>query len=147
MPEGDTIHRIAGRIGTALGGREIERAQAPNPRSPIHHRASELAGLTLERAEARGKHLLLHFSHGLVVHSHLGMNGRWWVSTDGASAPAKPWLSLASGSGGAAQSSGKLLRIVSESRARNDPVLRRLGPDPLRPAFDRPAAAVDGLRA
>ena len=53
-------------------------ADAPNPRSPLHRRAAELQGRTLERAEARGKHLLVHFSGDLVVHSHLGMNGRWF---------------------------------------------------------------------
>lgn len=141
MPEGDTIHRIAARIDASLAGSEIERAEAPNPRSPIHHRAWELAGRTLERAEARGKHLLLHVEGGLAVHSHLGMNGRWWVSASGSAAPARPWLLIAAGAASAAQTGGKLLRLVSESRARNDPVLRRLGPDPLRPGFDRAEAA------
>ena len=71
---------------TALGGREIVLADAPNPRSPIHGRAAELQGRMLERAEARGKHLLAHFSDGLALHSHLGMNGRWRISRRRASA-------------------------------------------------------------
>ncbi|MCB0877283.1 MAG: hypothetical protein KDB46_13925, partial [Solirubrobacterales bacterium] len=74
MPEGDTIHRVAMRFDASLVGREIESASAPSARSPIHALAAELAGRTLERAEARGKHLLLHFSGEVVVHSHLGMN-------------------------------------------------------------------------
>jgi endonuclease-8 len=136
VPEGDTIHRIARRLDAALVGRPIERAEAPSRRSPLHLRAGELEGRTLERVEARGKHLLLHFSEDAVVHSHLGMSGRWRVRADGRLPGGKPWLLLTSGSGLAAQSQGKLLRLTSAARARNDPALLELGPDPLAPGFD-----------
>ncbi len=141
MPEGDTIHRVAMQFGAALVGKEIETAAAPSARSPIHSRADELAGRTLERAEARGKHLLLHFSGDVVVHSHLGMSGRWFVRADGRMPYGRPWLVLAGGSAVASQSGGKILRMTSAARARNDPVLARLGPDPLAPGFDPDAAA------
>lgn len=141
MPEGDTIHRAARKIHTALAGRELQIADAPNPRSPIHNRSGELAGATLERAEARGKHLLLHLSGERVIHSHLGMSGRWFVRADGRLPHGKPWLVLASGRAIASTSGGKILRLVSASRARNDPSLLQLGPDPLRPEFDPEAAA------
>jgi len=140
MPEGDTIHRIATRIHSALVGREIETADAPSARSPLHRRAGELAGRRLERAEARGKHLLLHFSGDAVVHSHLGMNGRWFVRSDGRRPSGRPWLLLGSDGAFASQSGGKILRLTSAARARNDPVLLRLGPDPLAPGFDPEAA-------
>ncbi len=97
MPEGDTIHRAARRMQAALGGREMALADAPNPRSPIHRARAELQGRTLELAEARGKHLLAHFSGDLVLHSHLGMNGRWWITADGRLPYGKPWLRLAHG--------------------------------------------------
>ena len=142
MPEGDTIHRAARRMHSALGGRVVERSVAPNPRSPLHLRARELEGRTLERAEARGKHLLAHFSGGLVVHSHLGMNGRWWIDATGAPPLGKPWLSFGAGPASATQSGGRLLRLVSESRIRNDPGLAQLGPDPLGPGFDVAATAL-----
>jgi endonuclease VIII len=141
MPEGDTIHRAAKRIDAALRGREMVLADAPNPRSPIHGRAKRLEGSVLERVEARGKHLIAHFSSGDVVHSHLGMNGRWWITADGSRPYGKPWLILSSGRGIASQTGGKLLRIVSESRIRNDPGLAQLGPDPLGGSFDTAAAA------
>lgn len=141
MPEGDTIHRLARRLHGALATRPIALAETPDPRSPVNGRAGELAGRTLERAEARGKHLLLHFSGDLVVHSHLGMNGRWRVSGDGRLPLGRPWLLLAAGPAVASQSGGRLLRLVSESRARNDPGLLQLGPDPLAPDFDLSAAA------
>jgi endonuclease-8 len=116
-------------------------ADAPNPRSPIHGRAKKLEGSVLERVEARGKHLLAHFSSGDVIHSHLGMNGRWFITADGQMPYGKPWLVLSSGRGIASQNGGKLLRLVSESRLRNDPALAQLGPDPLGGQFDTAAAA------
>jgi endonuclease-8 len=145
VPEGDTIHRAARRMTAALAGKQLELADAPNPRSPVHNRARELQGNTIEGVEAFGKHLVAHFSNELALHSHLGMNGRWFVTADGRLPYGRPWLRMAAGRAIAAQNGGKILRIVSESRLRNDPGLRRLGPDPLRPGFDR-AEAVGRLR-
>jgi endonuclease-8 len=141
MPEGDTIHKAAERINVALGGREIGLAAAPNPRSPLHRRAEELRGRTLDQAEARGKHLLVHFSGDVVLHTHLGMNGKVFVAADGRLPYGRPWWTLASGRAVAAQTGAKLLRLTSEARARNDPSLMQLGPDPLRPDFDAAAVA------
>ncbi|CAN5182301.1 Fpg/Nei family DNA glycosylase [soil metagenome] len=140
MPEGDTIHRAARRIDVVLAGKEMALADAPSPRSPIHGKAKRLEGSTLERVEARGKHLIAHFSCDLAVHSHLGMNGRWFIAADGRMPYGKPWLVFASGRAIAAQSGGKLLRLVTESRLRNDPGLAQLGPDPLGQGFDIEAA-------
>ena len=128
MPEGDSVHRVARRLSAALAGRELERAQAPSPRSPLHGRAEALLGRRLDHAEARGKHLLAHFS------------GRWRFFADRGSPYGRPWLLLAAGSVTATQTEGKLLRLVSESRLGADPVLRRLGPDPLSEGFDRAEA-------
>jgi endonuclease-8 len=141
MAEGDTIHRIALRIEAVLGDREIERASAPNPRSPLHKRTDELTGCTLERVEARGKHLLMSFSSGLAIHSHLGINGSFRVGPREGAGRGMPWLELASGEGVAVQRGGKLLRLISESRLRNDPGLAQLGPDPLAADFDLDDAA------
>jgi endonuclease VIII len=147
VAEGDTIHRAAACLATALGGRTIELAEAPSRRSPIHHRAGELEGRTLVRVDARGKHLIASFSGGLALHSHLGINGRWLVRADGRRPRGSPWLLLASGHAVAAQFAGKLLRLVSESRVRNDPALLRLGPDPLAPDFEVEVATARVRRA
>jgi endonuclease-8 len=146
MAEGDTIHRAANRLAAALGGRTIELAEAANPRSPVHGRAAELEGRTIERVDARGKHLIASFSGGLALHSHLGVSGRWLIRIDGRRPSGSPWLLLDAGHSVAAQFGGKLLRVVSESRLRNDPGLRRLGPDPLADGFDVEAAAARLLR-
>ena len=74
------------------------------------------------------------------------MNGRWFVRGDGRPSYGKPWLELAAGPAIASQNGGKILRMISAARARNDPVLLQLGPDPLRPGYD-PAAAASRLLA
>jgi len=141
VAEGDTIHRVAQRLESAFTGRVIEAAEAPSPRSPVGRRAGELRGRTLERVEARGEHLLAAFSGGLVLHSHLGIEGRWSVRVGAPEARGRPWLRLRSGEIVAGQYGGKLLRIESAARIRNAPTLLRLGPDPLAEGFDAGAAA------
>lgn len=72
MPEGDTIHRAAERMRPVLAGHTLMRFEAPRlagdrPRP----------GARIEDVEARGKHLLVHFSDGLTLRTHLRMTGSW----------------------------------------------------------------------
>lgn len=73
MPEGHTIHRLAQDLERALVGHRIE-ASSPQGRFPD---ATRLNGCVLRSTEAIGKHLLLRFSGGIVVHVHLGLFGRF----------------------------------------------------------------------
>ena len=79
MPEGDTIHFAALRVGGVLVGHVPERIATPHPRFARDRWPERLAGRTVEAVEARGKHLLLRFEGGLVIHSHLRMTGAWRV--------------------------------------------------------------------
>src|SRR5262249_54466904 len=79
MPEGDSLHRVAAQLQVLVGQRiEVE---TPHPRAAVKRLAERLDGRTLERVEAEGKNLYLTFSGGLVLRSHLRMNGRWRVET------------------------------------------------------------------
>lgn len=71
MPEGDSIWRLAMRL-KPLEGREILYSQF---RTPALATAS-LTGRTIERVWAHGKHLLWDCS-GVVLHTHLRMEGTW----------------------------------------------------------------------
>jgi endonuclease VIII len=147
MAEGDTILRLARRLDSALGG-ETVRAAAPNPRGRAAG-VQRLDGRRLERAQARGKHLLLHFDGDLVLHSHLGMSGGWHLYAPGARwrrSRAAAWAVLGGGGQEAVQFGGPTLRLLPAARARRDPELARLGPDLLAEDFE-PAAALAGLRA
>src|SRR5918998_5081654 len=79
MPEGDTIHSAARRVGAALVGREIVSVETPQPRHRLDRWPDRLAGRAVRAVDARGKHLLLRFDGGLTIHSHLRMGGAWRV--------------------------------------------------------------------
>jgi endonuclease-8 len=92
MPEGDALARAAQRLQVLVGQRiEVE---TPHPRAAVKQLAERLDGLTLQSVEAVGKNLLLRFDGGLVLHSHLRMNGRWRVEPRGARRVGQPWLVL-----------------------------------------------------
>jgi endonuclease-8 len=141
VAEGDTILRTARRIGQALEGEQVE-VNAPNPRGRAAG-VERLDGSTLDRADARGKHLLLHLGD-LVLHSHLGMSGAWHVYGRGASwrkPPGAAWTVLRGKDAEAVQFGGPTLRVLRPDALRLDPVLSRLGPDILAAELDAKAVA------
>jgi endonuclease-8 len=146
VAEGDTILRLARRIESALGGEALD-ARAPNPRGRAAG-VERLNGRRLDRAEARGKHLLLHFGD-LVLHSHLAMSGGWHLYHRGAAwrrSRSAAWAVLAGEEQEAVQFGGPTLRLIPAAKLRRDPQLARLGPDILAAAFD-PAPVVAAMRA
>jgi len=72
MPEGDTIHRTAARLRPVLQGQTVARFEAPRVVGRVPH-----AGDSVTDVEAVGKHLLIHFASGLVLHTHMKMTGSW----------------------------------------------------------------------
>ena len=146
MAEGDTILRLARRIEAALGGEPLA-VSAPNPRGRAAG-VERLDGCRLDRAEARGKHLLLHFGD-LVLHSHLAMSGGWHLYPRGASwrrARSQAWVALAGAEQEAVEFGGPTLRLLDASRLRREPQLARLGPDVLAPEFE-PGPVIAAMRA
>src|SRR4051795_2228458 len=130
MAEGDSILRIARRMRERLEGAKVS-ARTPGQRRPDGLPASELDGRTLERVESRGKHLLLHFGGGVVLHSHLGMKGSWQLYEDGQRwrRPARDaWIALAGNRTEAVNFGGSKLRLVREAQLNRDPRLAALWP-------------------
>ena len=106
MAEGDTIHRTARRLNAAIGGERVTGVSVPNPMSPLRlqsARLGRLRGKRLLSAEARGKHLLLHFERELALHCHLGMNGSWRIDEPGARRARSAWVVLSTTHAEAAQ--------------------------------------------
>jgi endonuclease VIII len=121
MPEGDSLHRAARRLQVLVGERiEVE---TPHPRAAVKGLAERLDGRRLEHVEAMGKNLVLRFEGGLVLRSHLRMNGRWRVERRGAARAGKPWLVLRGAKHEAVLWNGAVLELVPASR------VPRLGPD------------------
>lgn len=74
MPEGDTVFRAAQRLNDALAGHEVIRFDL---------RASALAtadltGSRVHSVAPRGKHLLMRIGE-MTLHSHLRMDGAWYL--------------------------------------------------------------------
>jgi endonuclease-8 len=79
MPEGDTLHRIARTLQTALGGKKVVRFETVMPKLARVDDQTPIAGRTIEHVRAVGKHLLMTFSGGLELRTHLRMNGSWHI--------------------------------------------------------------------
>jgi endonuclease-8 len=138
MPEGDTIAWHASRIRPVLEGRSADAVRA-HPRFAGDRWDERLAGRTVEAVRTRGKHLLIEFDGGLVIHSHLGMVGSWGVYGPGrrwSRSPSRAWLVLRVGVVDVVEFDGSTLELLTEARARNDQRLARLGPDVLADEFD-----------
>ena len=75
MPEGDTLWRAAAALRPRLLGRTVLSAEPP--------RIARLKGRRVEAVDANGKHLLIRFDDGLVLHSHMRMTGSWHVYAPG----------------------------------------------------------------
>lgn len=140
MPEGDTIWRTARTLRGVLAGQAVTGFRSPLPAVAATARQFQLVGQRVEKVESNGKHLLIRFSGGLALHTHLRMTGSWCVYRHGT-----PW-----------RRSGRAARVVLETadavavcfyapvvelwppggRGRGCPALQRLGPDLLAPDFD-----------
>ena len=74
MPEGDTIHRLASRLGAVLAHQTLVAISVPRWSGALPER-----GETIDAVRAIGKHLVIDFSGGLSLRVHLRMTGRWRV--------------------------------------------------------------------
>jgi len=73
VPEGDTIFKTAVALRPLLVGRSILAASARQPGPQIQR----VVGASVLAVEPLGKHLVIRFSNGLALHSHLRMAGAW----------------------------------------------------------------------
>lgn len=120
MPEGDALHRAAALLQPLVG--ERVEAESLHPRGRATGVATVVDGRVLEGVEAVGKHLVLRFEGGVVLRSHLRMNGRWRLARRGAPGRGLPWLVLRGREWEARQWNGPVLALDRRP-------LWRLGPD------------------
>jgi endonuclease-8 len=79
MPEGNTIFRSARTLERAIGGKAVTRFEtALAPLAAVHDN-TPISGRTVEKVEARGKWLLVHFSGDLILVTHMLMSGSWHI--------------------------------------------------------------------
>lgn len=145
MPEGDTIFRAARSLDRALAGRTVLRFDTVFSRLT---RAS-LEGRTIERVTARGKHLLMWFSGGLVLRTHMRMHGSWHLYRAG-----ERWrrprhlmrLALLTDAFEAVAFDVPVAELFDTSRMDTGGAVADLGPDLLSDGFDA-TEAIARLRA
>src|SRR3954447_8020921 len=83
MPEGDTIFRSARTLERALAGKVITGFRSEYALLTRFNDDTPLAGQTIERVESRGKWLLMYFSGGGILVTHMLMNGSWHIYRPG----------------------------------------------------------------
>ena len=139
MPEGDTIHAAARRVGAALVGKPIEAIETPQRRHAMDRWPERLAGRAVESVDAHGKHLFLRFEGDLAIHSHLRMGGWWGVFRKGERwrrSPRRAWLVIRTPDHDVVQFDGPILELMTDGRTRFDQRLAALGPDILAEELD-----------
>ena len=89
MPEGDTIWRTARTLHAALAGKTVLAFASSLLAVAVASRRLGCRRPEVEAVEARGKHLLVRFAGGAVLHTHQGMRGSWRLQrrTGGAGPP------------------------------------------------------------
>jgi endonuclease VIII len=101
MPEGDTIFRTARALSRALVGRPITGFRSNYPLITRFHDDTPFTGQQVDRVESRGKWVLIYFSGGGILVTHMLMSGSWHIYR-----PGEPW-----------QQPGRNMRIVLENSA------------------------------
>ncbi len=128
MPEGDVLFRTAATLRKWLGGREVTDATTA---------ATPMIGRKVETVEANGKHLLVRFDSGHVLHTHLRMTGSWHVYKAGERwqrPAAQATVSVTCGERMAVCFNAPVVELLAPGAEENHPSLAGLGPDVL----DRP---------
>jgi endonuclease VIII len=139
VPEGDSIHSAARRVGAALVGQPIVSIETPQPRHALDAWPDRLDGRAVHSVDARGKHLFIRFDGDLTLHSHLRMTGHWGVYRRGERwrrSARRAWLVIRTDQHEVVEFDGPVLELMTESRTRFDRRLTTLGPDVLDPDFD-----------
>lgn len=83
MPEGDTLFRSARSLHRALAGKPVTAFRSSYPLLTRFHDDTPLTGQTVESVESRGKWLLIHFSGGGTMATHMLMSGAWHIYKPG----------------------------------------------------------------
>jgi endonuclease VIII len=144
VPEGDTIFRAARTLNRALAGKSIVRFESVFPHLNRVHEDAPLTGRSIQAVHAAGKHLLMEFSGGLVLRTHMRMNGSWHIYR-----PGEKWqrhrrsmrIVIATADFEAVGFDIPVAEIIRAKDVAKHDELRKLGPDLLGDEFDAPEAA------
>lgn len=143
MPEGDTVWLTARRLNQALAGRPLSTCDLRVPALAT----VDLRGRVVTEVLARGKHLLTRLEDELTLHSHLRMDGSWYLSAAGAPPPRKyadHLIRALLGNDEWLATGYRVHDLRLLPRSRENEAVGHLGPDVLGPDWDA-ASAVNNL--
>jgi endonuclease-8 len=134
MPEGDTIFRTARALGRALIDKPVTGFRSTYPLLTRFNDDTPLIGQRVDRVESRGKWVLINFSGGGTLATHMLMSGSWHIYR-----PGERW-----------QRPRDQMRIVLENCefvtvGFTVPVAKMLRPQELERALRIPASNIDVL--
>ncbi|QYJ05759.1 hypothetical protein KUV85_01365 [Nocardioides panacisoli] len=135
MPEGHTLHRLAGEVASTFAG---ARVRVGSPQGRFADSAARLDGSELLGAETWGKHLFVEFDADgpeRFVHVHLGLYGVFTIHAGVSEVPppvGQVRLRLVRVDGTAYGDLRGATTCALVTAAERDAVVARTGPDPLR---------------
>ena len=139
MPEGHTLHRLAGDLQETFAGRAV---RVSSPQGRFAEAAALLDGEVLTGAEAWGKHLFVAFPSDRHVHVHLGLYGVFAVHPavdEGVSLGSRPSRASSGGVPRKAEEGGDAPASTTDDNAARCPQ------DDVQQAMEPRDSAVDGL--
>lgn len=143
MPEGDTIFRTARTLQKVLAGHRATKFDTAYAHLARVNDDRPIAGRMIERCEAAGKHVLIVFEGDLILRTHMRMNGSWHVYRHGERwwrGPQAMRVRVDTADWVAVAFDVPVAEFVTAKQlASTDPVAA-LGPDLLKPEFDRDEA-------
>lgn len=127
MPEGDTIHRTAATLRVLVGLRLDRLRLLRTPSAPLPP-----PGTSITDVRARGKHLLIGFGDGHVLHTHMRMNGSWHLAR-----PGERWRAPRGSARAVIETPAlvavcfraPVVELLTDREVDRHPVLAALGPD------------------
>jgi endonuclease-8 len=140
LPEGDTIFRAARTLNRALAGRTVTRFESVYPALTRVDTDQPIVGRSVEAVSSRGKHLLIAFSGGLVLHTHMRMHGSWHIYRSGERwrAPAHDMrIVVGTDVYVAVAFNVPIAEFLTREQLARHSQLQALGPDLADPSFDR----------
>jgi endonuclease VIII len=135
VPEGDSLHILAKKLGPLLKGRPLRALDLVRRTTPTEG----LVGVQMVGVEARGKNLLVRFANDLCLHVHLKMNGRVRIFARDPSktyAPEGAVVMLDTETHRVIVYDAPVARLIHARDLRSDLHFRELGPDILGDTFD-----------
>ena len=139
MPEGDTIFRAARTLNRALAGHVVTRFESTFPALMRVADDEPIVGRTVDSVRSQGKHVLMTFTGGLMLRTHMRMNGSWHIYRPGEGWQRPAWdmrVLVGTTDYVAVGFNIPVAEFLSERDLARHRELGRMGPDLLDSAFD-----------